>query len=71
MAIQPDMSGNMSLMHHSIGIVEFFQGAYIMLAIVMISGFLICASIAFIACFINKKRNGSKIQEGSEDSEAE
>lgn len=71
MAIQSDMFGNMSLVHHSIGIAEFLQVSYILLAVVMISGFLICASIAFIACFINKRRIRRELEKESEESERE
>lgn len=71
MQTRSDMLADMILARHSIGIAELLQGSYIMLAAVMIAGFLICASIAFIACFINRQKIKRELRKEGEDTERE
>lgn len=58
------------LAEHSVGISEFVKASHILLAVVMILGFIICAAIAFAACFINNKKMKRELQKESEDAES-
>lgn len=65
-----NLIGIMFFAHHSSGLLEFIKGSYILLAVVMIIGFIICAAIAFTACFIHNKKIKRELQKESEDAEA-
>lgn len=64
------MNLTLFLAKHSVGIFEFVRGSYILLAGVMMLGFIICAAIAFTACFIHNKKMKRELQKESEDAES-
>ena len=64
------MNLTLFLAKHSVGIFEFVRDSYILLAGVMILGFIICAAITFIACFIHNKKMKRELQKESEDAES-
>lgn len=64
------MNLTLFLAKHSVGIFEFVHVSYVLLAAVMILGFIICAAIAFTACFIHNKKMKRELQKESEDAES-